>query len=306
MGSVRDPRLGWSCIMSTPLYFAAKSISMSKRSGRKPQTLLMAAKHNLREHHAEFGAAENIMLEHSHRNIILHGPTRASDIVDMANGLMIKYAVPKRKLREDHVQALEFVISVRSDSIIDEMAYFMASKRWFIEVFGHEMLLSVVVHYDESEPHMHALILPFVNGHYQGGAPIGKTNLPKLINRFADDVGKPYGLSFKSKPKVHVTQRTAAFNLVIDHLSRQSDPVITSRVWRVVAERIKHAPQDFLEVLGLEMPHTAHKATRTMAQIFTSTGKKTDEDRRIQMGQDLSCVGQGHFSAPFNKRGAKE
>lgn len=292
--------------MSTPLYFAAKSISMSKRSGRKPQNLLTAAKHNLREHQAEFGAAENITLEHSHRNVILQGPTRAADIVNMANGLMIKYAVPKRKLREDHVQALEFVISVRSDSIIDEMAYFMASKRWLIEVFGDEMLLSVVVHYDESEPHMHALILPFVNGQYQGGAPIGKTNLPKLITQFAADVGKPHGLFFKSKPKVHATQRTAAFNLVIDHLSRRSDPVISSSVWKVIAERIKHAPQDFLEVLGLEMPHQPHKAPRTMAQIFTSTGKQTEEDRYIQMGQDLSCVGQRHFSTPIHKHGAKK
>lgn len=282
--------------MSPPLYLGAKSIGLSKRSGRKPQNLFMAARHNLREHQAEFGAAENIALEQSHRNAILHGPTRASDIVDIANGLKVMYAVPKRKLREDHVQALEFVISVRSDTVIDEMAYFEASKRWLIEVFGHDMLLSVVVHYDESEPHMHALVLPLVNGQYQGGAPIGKTKLPRLIKRFADEVGKPFGLSFKSKPKLHATQRTAAFNLVIDHLSRQSDPVISSSVWKVVAERIKHAPQDFLEVLGLEMPDIHRKAKRTMAQIFTSTGNKTDEDRKLQMGQDLSCVGQRHFS----------
>lgn len=282
--------------MSPPLYFGAKSVSLSKRSGRKPQNLLIAARHNLREHQAEFGAAENISLEQSHRNVILHGPTRASDIVDIANGLKVMYAVPKRKLREDHVQALEFVISVRSDTAIDEMAYFKASKRWLIEVFGPDMLLSVVVHYDESEPHMHALVLPFVSGLYQGGAPIGKTKLPKLIKRFADEVGKPFGLSFKSKPRLHATQRTAAFNLVMDHLSGQSDPVTSSSVWKVVAERIKHAPQDFLEVLGLEMPDTPRKATRTMAQIFTSTGNKTNEDRKLQMGQDLSCVGQRHFS----------
>ena len=39
--------------MSKPLYFSAKSIGESKRGGRKPQSLLVAASHNLRDHQAE-------------------------------------------------------------------------------------------------------------------------------------------------------------------------------------------------------------------------------------------------------------
>jgi Plasmid recombination enzyme len=259
----------------------------------------MAARHNLRDHQAEHGALPNISLELSHTNIVLHGPSSPAEIVRTANDLKAKYSVPKRKLRLDHVQALEFVISVRFDSDIDEMAYFRASVRWLEVVFSKEMLLSAVVHYDEAEPHMHVLVLPIVNGQYMGGEPIDKTRLPKLTKRFAAEVGKAFGFSFERKLKLHATQRAAAANLIIDHLVERSDPLIDSSVWAVVAKHIQHAPQEYLQALGLGLPDTPRKKLKTMAEIFTGTGKKTDEDRNLQIDQDLTCVGQQNFSAPF-------
>lgn len=283
--------------MNNSLFFCAKSISMSTRDGRKPQTLLVAARHNLREHHAEYGACENISLELTPFNEVLHGPSHAKEVVDLANALKAKYSVPKRKLRKDHVQALEFVISARSCTEMDEMVYFQASMRWLINVFGSEMLLSAVVHRDESSPHMHALVLPIVEDQYQGGAPINKVSLRKLIKRFADEVGKPFGLSFVPRQKLNTAQRTAASNLVIDHLKAQSDPVVSSRIWHGVEGCIKFKPQEFLEILGLEVPIVRNKSFKTSTQIFTGTGKKTSEDHDRRVTHHLSCVGQQNFSA---------
>ena len=286
--------------MKTPLFFSAKSIGMSKRGDRKPQPLLVAAKHNLRELQAESGGREHISMELSHLNTVLHGPSKANAIEALAQELKVKYAVPKRKLRKDHVQALEFVISVRSDSDVDTMAYFRASTRWLIGVFGEDMLLNAVVHYDEAEPHMHALVLPIVEGQYMGGAAIDMTNLPKLIKQFADTVGKSFGLTFERKSKLDAAQRTAAFNSVIDCLKRENDPVITSRIWGGVVRHLMSSPQEYLEILGLQMPSVRNKGGKTMAQIFTSTGKKTSEDRDRSKTHDLSCVGQRNFTAPFS------
>lgn len=286
--------------MSKPLYFSAKSIGESKRGGRKPQTLLVAASHNLRDHQAEHGAHDNICLELSHRNVILHGPSQSGAVDALARELKVKYAVPKRKLRKDHVQALEFVISVRSDSDNDDMAYFKASTRWLIEVLGEEMLLSAVVHYDEAEPHMHALVLPIMDGQYLGGSPIDKPNLRILNTRFADEVGTSFGFSFEPKSKLNSAQRSEAFNRVIDHLETNDDPVFSSRIWGGVVKHIKGAPQEFLEILGLQMPVQRRQSPKTMAQIFTSTGKKTSEDRERRRTVDLSCVGQRNYTAPFS------
>ena len=286
--------------MSQPLYFSAKSISMSRRGGRRPQTLLVAARHNLREHQPEYGATENIAFELSHLNTVLHGPSLAIGIVELASELKTKYSVPKSKLRVDHVQALEFVISVRANTDIDEMAYFSASVHWLSNVFGSEMLLSAVVHRDESAPHMHALVLPIVEKVYRGGSPIDKVSLRKLIKRFADEVGKPFGLSFEPKMKLNAEQRAAASSLVIDHLKTQADPVVSSRVWQGVVDCIKFKPQEFLEILGLEVPIVRNKCFKTSTQIFTGTGKKTSEDHDRRVTHHLSCVGQRNFSASID------
>lgn len=265
--------------MKTPLYFSAKTIGQSRRGGRKPQTLLAAIKHNLRELQAEMGSHEGISLELSHLNVTLHGASSATEIVAHAESLKREYCVPKRKLRKDHVQALEFVISVRYDSDVDLMAYFKASARWLIGVFGAEFLLSVVVHFDQGAPHMHALVLPIVDGQYCGGAPIDKTNLPKLTDQFAHHVGKPFGLSFEPKRKIHGALRNAAVNLVVDRLTEQSDPVLSSQVWRTVFENIQKDPAKYVETLGLNMPEIPRAKSKTLAQIMTGTGRRTSEDR---------------------------
>lgn len=286
--------------MKTPLYFSAKTISMSRRGGRKPQMLLAAARHNLRELQAESGGHEGISLDLSHLNVTLHGPATAKGIVDYANDLKSRYAVPKRKLRKDHVQALEFVISVRNDSDVDTMAYFKASERWLTAVFGEEMLLSVIVHRDEGAPHMHALVLPIVYGQYQGGAPIGKTRLLKLNQKFADEVGKHFGFSLVPKKKLNAAQRQAGINLVVDHLSNLCDPVISSKVWKVVLESIKHQPLAYMDALELEVPECRSKPVKDWKKIMMGTGKKTSEDRDHRRAHDLSSVGQRNFTAPIS------
>lgn len=265
--------------MSKPLFFSAKSIGMSERGDRKPQPLMAAAMHNMRELQAESGGRQHISMELSHLNQIFYGPATAAGIVALANELKLKYAVPKRKLRKDHVQALEFLISVRADTDIDTKAYFEASKNWLISVFGREMVLSAVVHFDEAAPHMHALVLPIVDGQYQGGAPIDKTHLPKLTKRFADQVGKPFGLSFEPKQKMHAAARHAAFKLVVDRLTEQSDPVLDSQIWSAVVESIQKEPAKYVETLGLTVAEMPRVKSKTLTQIMTGIGRRTSEDR---------------------------
>lgn len=285
--------------MSVPLFFSAKSISMSRRADRKPQSLLQAARHNLRELQAELGGNEHIDMSLSQKNLILHGPNQANEVVELANELKCKYAVPKRKLRKDHVQALEFVVSVRRDTAIDSTAYFVAALRWLIENFTQEMILSAVVHVDEAEQHMHVLVLPIEAGQYQGGVPINRSNLRQLIVRFADEVGKPFGLSFEPRKKLNVQQRKAASALVIKHLEEAVDPVVSSRIWTCIVDSIKFKPQEFIEQLGLQMPVVPNKHMKTSTQIFIGTGRKTTEDRKQRRYQDLSCVGQRVSTAPI-------
>ena len=285
--------------MKAPLYFSAKSIGQSRRGARKPQSLHTATRHNMRELQAEMGSHEGISPELSHLNVNLHGASSPKEIVAYAENLKRKYSVPKRKQRKDHVQALEFIISVRQDSDVDLMAYFNASVRWLIGVFGEEMLLSAVVHFDEGAPHMHALVLPIIDHQYQGGAPINKTNLPKLTKNFADNVGKPFGFSFERKRKMHGALRDVAFNLVVDRLTEQSDPVLGSQVWSVVVESIHREPVKYVEKLGLNLPEMPPVKKKTLTQTMIGTGRRTSEDRVRRSDPTPILCRTTHSGSPF-------
>lgn len=285
--------------MKTSLIFLAKSIGRSTRCGRKSVTLAQAARHNLRELQAERGSRAHISTDLTPLNCVLHGPAESEAMLALASGLMQRYQVPRCKLRRDHVQALEFVISLPASSTVDPLVYFKASTDWLLKTFGSEMLLSVVVHLDEAAPHMHALVLPIIQGVYQGGAPINRTNLPQLVSGFAELVGKPFGLSFEPKLRLTASQRGSAANVVIDCLSTHGDPVMRSRLWPAVCSEIKRSPQAYMELLGLTMPaEKDSKPMKTMAQIMTSKGKRTAEDRSVSKSDVHPSVGFRKSTTP--------
>lgn len=277
--------------MKNGLLFRAKTISRSTRCSHKPSTLLQAAKHNARESQAEYGSRAHINPSLSSSNKVLHGPSTSAEIVEIARSLKKRHLLSPRNLRKDHVQALEFVISLPINTSVDLMSYFEASTNWLMQVFGREFVLSVIMHVDEQAPHIHALVLPITNGHYDGGAPIKPTRLRMLVEDFAEVVGKPFGLTFERKPRISAYERNTIANGVINHLVTRSDPVVSSSIWPVVEEHIKQDPQYYQEHLGIEFEHKRRsKKLKSMAKIFTGTGRKTSEDR-LHATRNLSSVG---------------
>lgn len=278
--------------MTTSLVFRAKSIGLSTKGGRNPVSLLQAARHNLRQTQEERGCRANITPALTLNNQVLAGLSKAEDVVATASLLKEKYVVSKKKLRKDHVQALEFVISLPITSIIDAQQYFSAALAWFNKCFGSEMVLSAVVHHDEAAPHMHVLILPMAHGIYEGGAPIDKMHLPKLIKLYGQEVGKRFGLRLERKPRWTSGERIIAAQMVLKHVNERSDPILASQLWQPVHDDIKRSPESYFGTLGLKMlQQKVAKRKRTFTQIMTSKGRATDEDRMARSGRVLSCVG---------------
>jgi hypothetical protein len=278
--------------MTTSLVFRAKSIGLSTKGGRSPVSLLHAARHNLRQTQEERGCRANINPVLTINNHVLAGPSKAEDVIVNARLLKEKYVVSKKKLRKDHVQALEFVISLPITSSIDAQQYFPAALAWFTKCFGFEMVLSAVVHHDEAAPHMHVLILPVANGTYKGGAPIDKMHLPKLIKLYGQEVGKNFGLRLERKSRWTSGERNIAAQMVLKHVNEHSDPILASRLWQPVHDDIERSPESYFGTLGLVMPQQkAAKRRRTFTQIMTSKGRPIDEDRMQRSSGVLSCVG---------------
>jgi hypothetical protein len=281
--------------MTTPLIFLAKSIGLSVRGGRKPVSLLQALRHNLRHSYNDRGCGANINPALTPDNLVLAGSIDPKAVCANASAIKADYAVPKRKLRKDHVQALEFIVSLPVRSNVESHPFFADALTWFNEVFGTEMVLSAVVHYDEAAPHMHILVLPIVDGCYEGGAPIDKRHLPDLIKRFAKEVGRRFGLLLKPRARFMSGEKNMMVDMVLKYLQENSDSILCSQLWPPVRAEITRSPESYFGMLGLALPEQkTPKRMRTLAQIMTGTGRRTAEDRCLRGGLVLPCVGFGN------------
>lgn len=269
--------------MTKSLYFSGKSIGLSTRQGRSAVSLLVAARHNLREIQAELGSRKSIDPARTAQNIVLHGPSTARGVAELAQALKDKHLLPSKKLRRDHVQALEFMVSIHRDADCVAHEYFGASLQWFRDNFPVEMILSAVIHLDEGAPHMHVLVLPIVAGKYQGGAPLKYASLMGLTHKFAAEVGKRFGLSFAKKPSMSSAQRVSAAKTVLAYLHKRCDPSLASPIWPAVCDDINRCPISYAELLGINWTPASHRRKyKTFTQIMTGVGRRTTEDREVR------------------------
>ncbi len=288
--------------MKTQFFFAAKSIGLSKREGRKPCSLLSAARHNLREIQAELGADGRMDAKRSQLNEILMGESIAEDV--NANALKTLSAWGFKKPRKDYVQAIEMVFSLPANSELDQAVYFGDCLEWVCLHMGRENILSAVIHRDETAPHCHVLVLPFKNEHYVGGKPIMNGPLSLLRKSFAQDVALKHGLQITPEKRLSRLELNTKSEAVLNHLQRTHDPAVSSKIWPVVRKHIQGNPEPYMGSLGLSYcPVPVKKKMRSSTQIMTSTGRKTSQDREPRDGfgqrsflgqtldQNLSCVG---------------
>lgn len=250
------------------------SVSLSRAGGRKPCTLLRAARHNLREGQEERGGRAHIVADRTHLNEVLVGPKRAEDIVALSLELMVRAGVDVGRLRVDHVQAVELLFSLSANHSLNEEAYFPSCVAWAASRFGQDNILSAVVHRDEPAPHCHVLVLPLVDGRMAGGDLKRVRAVAAMVDSFFDEVGRRYGLSRGSQRLTAVQRRTLAKS-VLEKLNATRDPCLSSPAWQAIRDAIEAVPQSFAEALGVPLSALPlpGKEMRTMAQIFTSPGK---------------------------------
>lgn len=267
--------------MSSDYLFAVGTIGLSKRSGRKPSTLVQAARHNRREIQAELGAAGHIDASRMDHNETLVGPDTAAGVVALAGALMAGAGVDASKLRRDHVQAIELLFSLPPGTAIDDGRFFRQCVAWAGQHFGVHNILSAVIHRDESAPHLHALMLPLNDGRMRGGDLIDRAGLQKLRESFYRDVAKPFGLT-KPASRLAGAARADGVQAVIQALKTGQDAILRSVLYQVVKQAIERDPAPYMAAMGIEVQAPARKPAKTMAEIFTSPGKGAKTERTVK------------------------
>lgn len=257
--------------MSSEYIFAVKSIGLSKVGGRKPCTLSSAAKHNKRELAAELEARGRINPDRVHLNYSITGAVDSAGVVAMAAQLMADIGTSTDKRRRDFCQAIEIVFSLPASTAIDTAEYFAACVAWCLERFGAGNILSADVHHDEAAPHCHVLIAPIQEGRWMGCILIDRTNTRAMREAFGRQVAATYGL--RMVDRLTGKRKAEAVAKVLTEIEKSHRTVIASNLWQPLRQAIECNPGPFIASMGLELQDVPAKKMRTVAQIFTSTGK---------------------------------
>jgi hypothetical protein len=228
--------------------FNVKSISQSRCRGKKPSTLLDAARHNLREIHPERGAVNSIDPRRSKNNVILDGPAKAAEIQRLADEILGQ--VVGLRLKKDHVQAIETVFSVPNHFSGYE-TYFRLCLSWVEKALGLPVL-SALIHLDQRHPHMHVLQLPVRDGQHVGGSPIRLKNLHYLRSKFFEEVAGPSGFQ-RANAKLHGVMKRLAEDAVMTEALNRGLPDLTGEFWPTLADAITHDPLPLIMRLGIDL-----------------------------------------------------
>lgn len=246
--------------------YEVKGISLSERKDphtgirRKPQTLLMAARHNLREIQAENGADYGKLdPTRTHLNELLAGPDKASDVVMLNNRLFATAGKDPTKLRKDHVQASEHVLSLAPGQ--EERGFFGVMVECFKSIYGADNILSATVHRDQQQPHIHILVSPISGGSYQGGKL--HNNIQTSLNKaLIAQAVKPLGFTPPLTWKVKKQQTNQKAALVIAFFEHHKHPILNDPAWPAWLKIINNDPNPLFEWYGLEKADIP----KTMAQ----------------------------------------
>lgn len=126
--------------------------------------------------------------------------------LDTVHACMDKYSarLGDQKVRKNAVHAHEALVTgspekMKSMTRNEQMAYFKEALRWLNNLHGGvENMVSCVIHFDETTPHMQVIYVPIdKKGKLNSRAVLGghRNRLSDLQTEFANDVAAKYGLT---------------------------------------------------------------------------------------------------------------
>lgn len=274
-------------------YFAVKSISMSRTGGRKPCSLLEAARHNLREIQAEQGAKGHIDPKRIRHNIILAGAATAAGVQAFANSLL--EAVDTGKLKKDHCQAIEALFSLPASCNVDPQSYFERCLEW-LGVALPLPVLSAVIHRDEGAEHLHVLLLPIKDGKRIGSSPIEKVPLKRLCDSFFSQVAGPAGLK-RDSAKLRGVVKQWAIGAVLRQCAAMGLPEANGPLWPVLVASIERDPTAAMLALSIDVNSIRPAEESSPIGLVQSPIGLSNQGGNMQA---LSCVGL-HQQTPLTE-----
>ena len=241
------------------MYFAVKTIGLSINGGRKPQTLLDAARHNLREIQAELGADGHIDPLRIQQNVVMQGPSTAADVINLATELYAGAGVEPANLRKDYCQAIELLFSLPVGSVIEAPTFFEKCMLWADKAYGLPVLLATA-HHDEAAKHLHVLLLPLKEGAHVGSRPVAIAATREKRESFFLEVAGPAGLK-RSNAKMRGAVKAWGVQAVLAKVHAMGWQACESVLRPVLQAAIERDPMPTMRALQIDVSSIRPQAT---------------------------------------------
>lgn len=233
--------------------------------------LLNCAKHNLREifsesHDPQHGSIDP---ERSCLNVILRGCDKAAGVAEMAQDMMRTAGFKIKRLNA--TLGTEIIFSLPSGTLINCVAYFRMAVEW-AERYFNSSVITAVCHFDQHQPHCHAIFLPVRDGAWCGSEFFGRRPQIKAMHAaFHEAVGKQHGLRQATPHKRHsapIRRNAAAHALDIVKLNpgRLKEPA----VMQALTDLIAADPERLLTAMQLPMPAQKPIKDKSFIEIMTA------------------------------------
>lgn len=286
---------GWPCcyasaygaVLNMAAYINIVSINGDKEGRKKSQTPLNAARHNLREIQAELKGEPGARIDpnRSRLNIILSGPATGKEV----EALMFKLiadagAIIKRK---DSIKMFEVVVSI-GEEIKDEAGFFEDARLWMVSHYDCP-LVSAVVHYDESEAHMHLLFVPLRNGKLDGHAIMGgPAELKRMQADFLRQVGAKHGI--EARRRYSASERSASAGKSFRELKHNPNRMNEANVEYILKKCIATYAQEVQECLGIERLEALTAIAVESASGSTTKTNHKEQSQQLDKANRYLCV----------------
>jgi len=153
-------------------------------------------------------------------------------------------------IRKNAILCQEIVLGYGMDGLPEDFSvskWAKQSEQYLKDIYGEENIISAVVHMDESAPHIHALVMPIVNGKLSARQVTGDRNgLRALHTRYYEDYMKECGLEpedvgLGSVVKGNMTQYYKALDRVFQESLPEKEPGETDKAYY---DRVNQIYQD--------------------------------------------------------------
>lgn len=213
-------------------------------------TILKAARHNLREIQRELGPASNIDSERSDLNEVLDGPSDSLAVVAAFDAILREANIEKP--RKNAVWVVEVMVSLPVAFRGNSPAFFRRALKWVREFLGG-VVFSAVIHRDEAQEHMHVLVVPIIDGRLRGRDYIGDIKRLQTIQvDFHTSVAAPHGLA-RPPPKTRITVAQKGATAIAVCARIEADPSCLSdpRVKALLFALIEKDPVELARALDV-------------------------------------------------------